>query len=435
MLDRKKILRIWFVILLLSFAYEKPLLILSSMDRLNPRLFDIVSFFGVLIWPLTRQIGTKNIILKKWKYIIWWFGICCFFTVAFYNFDSVINNFSIFFYIQYLQELFVLYIAARILSEGFKVLLIMKIFLISGVFLFLYSIYELNFGKYGVLEFAPGKFTTKPEGVIWGPFGNTYFQIANYIPFIFIMIIAFSTSLRGFNKKFVICFSLISAFPLLYTGSRTGIGLLVLTVSIFFFLYLKKVKVHYLILFLVAFSVFHNITDQLGTDSNKTFERLEEMEENKSNSIGGRFLYFLDFDLSSYADNGVYVPYFGAGFYVAPIKGNFRIGYGFHNIYVFAFEQAGLIGLILFILFLKQSINSLRKRIRYYKNRDVLSYSFTIGIYSFLIAEVILGIAGHTFWRGFATNNMNTLRILMLIIATSPLIYKKEINEKNIISK
>lgn len=424
-INRKKILKYWLVFLLLSFAYEKPLFILSNIDRINPRLFDVVTLLGFLVIPYTRQRGKVNEVFKKWSHVVLWFGICCLFTIVFYGFTEIANSYSIFYYIKYLQELFVLFVAARILSEGVDIELVLKSFVVSGLFMFLYAYYELNFGTFGELEYAPGKYTIKPEGVVWGPFGNTYFQIANYIPLVFILIFAFASIKRGVKRNLYLFIALLCAWPLLYTGSRTGIGLLVLTFVIYIFFKVKSIKFHYIVIILLGLIIFDNLPTENKSESIKTIERLDAMEDHDENSISARFLLFLDFDIFAYEKGGDYLPYFGGGFYVAPINGYYRIGYGFHNIYMFAIEQSGLIGLVLFLLFLKKAVSSVKKKMSYYKNKNPLAHAFTIAVFSFLIAEIILGIAGHTFWRGFATNNINGLRILILIIATSPILLPK----------
>ena len=429
MLNSKVILKFWFVLLLLSFAYEKPILIVSSIDRINPRLFDLVTLLGIFVLPFTKQIGKVNEIFKKWYSLVIWFGISTLLSVTVYQFSNEINIFSFFYYFKYLQELFVLFVAARILSEGIKIEIILKTFLISGIFIIFYSYYEYNFGNYGVVEYAPGKYTNKPEGVVWGPFGNTYFQIANFLPLISILILVFSINKKGFERKIIRFISILTIIPLLYTGSRTGIGLVALTFLIYFYFSIRSFKFRYVITLIILFFTIDSINSDIKIEQIQTINRLEEMETNENNSIASRILLFQEFDIFSYENNGDYVPYIGAGFYVAPINGNYRIGYGFHNIYLFTIEQSGLIGLFLFLIFIKQSISSLKKRMSYYKNKNNLMYSFTAAIFCFFVAEMILGIAGHTFWRGFATNNMNTLRILVLIIATSPIILKKLKNE------
>ncbi|MFD1079565.1 hypothetical protein, partial [Longispora fulva] len=295
-----------------------------------------------------------------------------------------INGFTVYYYGSYLQELFVLFIAARVISEINSLENIFKIFLWSGLFVFAYSYYEYFYGVAGEVEFAPGKYIIKPEGVIWGPFGNTYFQIATYLPLVFILIFGYASTLKGAKSKIVYGVSALTAWPLLFTGSRTGLGLLVITLLIYLILRFKAYYAGVIILFISIIILF-------SIEGNKfqTIDRLENMENNSSNSILSRFMIFEEFDLNSYTENGVLVPFFGGGFYVAPTHNNFRIGYGFHNIYIFALEQAGVIGLFLFLSFLTTAYKILKKGLRSFStDKSSLEYVFIAASLSYLISEI-----------------------------------------------
>lgn len=418
---KKQLLFYWLIFLLASFAYEKPVLILSSIDRLNPRLFDIVSILGIFLLPFTKKIEVKNLIFEKYKQLIIWFGICSFLSLIIYSFPSEIDIYIIYYYISYLQELFVLFIAVRVIAEINSLETIFKVFLWSGIFVFGYSYYEYFYGVAGELEFAPGKFVMKPEGVIWGPFGNTYFQIATYLPLVFILIFGYASTLKGIKSKLIYGISAITAWPLLYTGSRTGLALLIISLLVFMFFRFKGYYAGIVILLISVLILF-----SLKGGEFETINRLENMENNKSNSISSRITIFEEFELGSYVEDGILLPFFGGGFYVAPTNGNYRIGYGFHNIYIFAFEQSGVFGLILFISFLASASKYLFKGLISFSSRKgSLEYVFLAATLSYLISEIIVGLAGHSFWRGFATNNFNTLRILILILATSLIFSKK----------
>jgi len=188
---------------------------------------------------------------------------------------------------------------------------------------------------------------------------------------------------------------------------------------------------------LLAVFIIYN-SELLMNDEFQTIQRLESMEETDFNSIQARITNFLNFDITSYEEGGILMPFIGGGFYVAPVNGNFRIDYGVHNIFLFSFEQAGLLGFILFISVLITSNRQLRKGIKLFKKNKGVEFIFLTAVFSYFIASLIIGIAGHTFWRGFATNNMNTLRLAILIIASN--VYLLHIktnssqNEKNSIN-
>ena len=349
------IFRIWFYLLLLSFAYEKPVIIISNMDRINPRLFDLVSVFGLFILPYVKKPAFIDPIFGSWKSLIIWFGVCSLLSIVLYQYPVEINQFIIFYYFKYLQGLLVIFLITRIPPGLVSLKTIFRILIVIGVFLTCYCIYEIFYGQYGEIEFAPGKYTKKPLGVVWGPFGNTYFQIANYLPFIFISIFGLAHFYTGIKKYLMIVFSLILTWPLFLTGSRTGLGLLVITFIIFIIMKYKSYKIA---IILVLFALIVNSVNKRASevDEVNTLSRLQSIEEDDNkNSIVSRMLYFVNFDISSYSYNGILVPIIGGGFYVAPVNGEYRIGYGFHNIYIFSLEQSGLIGIIFYLLFIKIS--------------------------------------------------------------------------------
>ena len=72
---RLKIL--WVYTFILGFAYEKPIFYVTSLDRLNPRLFDILIVIGVILF--WKDIFKPNKFPKSigyWKWLVIWFGFC-----------------------------------------------------------------------------------------------------------------------------------------------------------------------------------------------------------------------------------------------------------------------------------------------------------------------------------------------------------------------
>lgn len=416
---REKVLRAWLLFLIASFAYEKPILNLTSFDRLNPRLFDVATITGLLILPMVFKTKVFNPVFRTYRNMIIWFGVCCVLTLLVYQFPVNMNVYVLFYYVNYLQELFVVYLAVKICYEILPIKAINILFVCIGLYLFVYAFFEYKFGVAGQVEYAPGKFIQKPAGVVWGPFGNTYFQISNYLPFVVVMIFSYASTFRGAKRMGLIGVSILAGWPLLYTGSRTGLSLLLGVVFIFILLRYKTVYALGISIVLLAFCgiVFYKFSN---ADEYNTISRgVSQEDEHSANSIENRVLLFEDFDMQSYAKGGAFVPYFGGGFYVAPRNNGFRVGYGFHNIYVFPFEQAGILGVVFFYLFIRASLRGLWKSKRIVKNKISYEYMFLLSVISYWVASLLIGVAGHTFWRGFATNNLNTLRILTLVIATS----------------
>ncbi|GJM61499.1 O-antigen ligase family protein [Persicobacter diffluens] len=410
-ITNSRILSIWFVLLLLSFCYQKPILFLSSIDRINPRLFDIVSILGVLFYFRFGDAKRPVKMLLWWKYLVLWFCFLTIITIFFYDFPGSINQYVLFYCFKYIQGYFILLLVSKL---EFKLIpLVIKTCFVGGVFVFVYCVFEFFYGEYGSVEFSPGKFVNKPMGVIWGPFGNTYFQIANYLPLLSSVIFGYSYAKK--NGLLYKLFAVLLSFPLLFTGSRTGLGLLLVSLALitifnkdFYFLFITA--------FLALIVSFSSWSDKL-LETN-TISRMVAMENNEHNSISDRVNLIDEFDISKYHDNGHFLPFFGGGIFVAPRDGKFRIGYGFHNIYVYVFEQSGVVGFLIFLTFIAHTIKGLI--INVIANRsDAVTYFFVISVLCFFISQLITGVSAHSWWRGFATNDMNTLRLIILLIAST----------------
>ncbi len=411
---------VWLFFLIISFSYEKPVFILTNADRLNPRFFDIVFFSSFLIYPFIKSNPINNPIFKNWKYIVFWSGFILLSSVFIYPFPFSVDLFSFYYYFEFIKGFWVLYVFSKMPSNLINVRFIFRSFLLIGFFLLLYCFDEYYNGVTGEIEYLPGKFAYKPQGVIWGPFGNTYFQIANYLPFCSLIIFGFAFTKAGFFKYILILIAIVLALPLLVVGSRTGVALLLLSFGFFVFYQFRISGLSlFIIVIILLLGFFSDSLIQLKGFS--TVNRIISMEDHEFNSSDDRFFNFLEFNIFEYYYNGLLVPFFGGGFYVAPTYGNFRIGYGFHNIYLFAFEQLGFIGFFLFINFILKSLKSLKKSkllVSSFSNNLILLKV----VLSYWIASLLIGFAGHTFWYGFATNNLNTFRILILMLACSSII-------------
>ena len=83
---------LWLCALILSFCYELPIYYLTSMDRLNPRLFDLVAVAGVYIL-LFQNRGLRspwrNPIFKWWFWLVIWFSVCAaIYAAAWFPWDA-----------------------------------------------------------------------------------------------------------------------------------------------------------------------------------------------------------------------------------------------------------------------------------------------------------------------------------------------------------
>jgi len=419
---------VWFYLLILSFSYEKPLAYLTTMDRVNPRIYDIVTILG-LVWFMNHRKPQVElgIVYTSYRKIVQWFAVCTIVGSLFYSFPSDISIFSYFYLFRYIQELFIcLLVIYYINVKGVDFEMLFNVIILGGIFVSIYCIQEYLNSEFQMVEIAPGKTIPKPAGFVWGPFTAGYFQIANYSPVIGFLTVCYAFSRKDNSKWLYMVIAALILWPSFVSGSRMAIGLIVLLFSL---AALKNKQFTKILLSLLIIGVIFYIwnSEQLLAlifdSESQTVQRMIRMEESDKyefNSVGGRIMHLFEWfkRIGEYVYDGIFLPFFGGGFYVAPMKGVYRIGYGWHNIFIFAIEQSGIIGLWLFWHFIKRSYNELKKRLPL-MDKESPQYWFAFGAFYSFIAMLIIGIlGGHSFWRGFSTGNLNTFRILLLIITT-----------------
>ena len=422
---------IWFYLIILSFSYEKPLAYLTTMDRVNPRLYDVATLLGVM-WFLhsTKPQIELGIVYTSYRSIIKWFTICTIVGSIFYPFPSDINYFSYFYLIRYFQELFIYVLVIYYIHiRGINFDILFNVIIIGGVFVSLYCIHEYSNSDFQMVEIAPGKTIPKPAGLVWGPFTAGYFQIANYSPIVGFLAVCYAFSKKNYSKWFYLLISGLILWPSFVSGSRMAIGFIFILFSL---AAIRNKQFKNILVSLVIVGIFYYMLNSekllalIYNSESQTIQRMILMEESDKfefNSIGGRIKHILVWfnRISEYAYNGIFIPIFGGGFYVAPMNGNFRIGYGWHNIFLFAIEQSGIIGALLLTKFIKRSYISLKHELPFFDKASP-QYWFVYSAFNSFIAMIIIGlIGGHSFWSGFGTGNFNTFRIIILLIATVPI--------------
>lgn len=346
----------------------------------------------------------------------------------------------VFFFVgKYLQELFICFVLITYLKyHKIDYHKLFKLIAFCGVFVSFYCFYEYNAVDSSIINITSDLSINKSKGLIWGPFRMSYFQISNYSPIVGFITLCYSLSKKGFGKYIYIFLSIIIYIPSLYSGSRASVGLLLILLFVASLLELKFRKILVFVFFLVFGFAFFNveiISESLFVSENVTFNRFVNMSDiNVDNSVLGRLNLFLIwfYRFSEYAYNGFFVPFIGGGFYVAPMNGSYRIGFGWHNIYLFVVEQAGIFGLVLFYSFIKKVLNTLRANYKQLKKHTV-EHWFVFSVRVIFISIIIIGIFGaHSFWNGFSTGNFNSFRLVLIILATHSFI--KNTHEKNIIN-
>lgn len=413
---------LWLCGLVLSFAYERPLAVLTSYDRVNPRLFDLFFVIGLfLVFRKHRQPIQCPPVFIIWKRLVLWFSFCAVtWAVLFLPWEY--GKFSIFFAAKYIIGALAVYMALQIPITQQQKTLLMKVAVAGGVFVALYCIPEYLSDK-TTIQLTEEKEITVEQGSILGPLGSTYFHIAQYQTLSFCLAIMLIPTARNYLGRIGWAITaLFISWPLLFCGSRAAVGLLVFSIIALIVIQRNIRRIMLIISPLIILAILSTKIESVPTifESTRTAQRFEGMTGTE-NSIISRLLLFKDFDISEYRWHGISVPLIGAGFYVAPVYENdtpfYRVDYGFHNIYLFPLEQAGIIGIILFLLFLTITVKGLNRIRRSTVTTDKV---LACAMLSFIIAVLIVGVTGQIFWLGFGTVNFNTYIVLMLSIAVMP---------------
>ena len=392
--------RVWLFLLVFSFFYELPLITLT-FDRLNPRLLDVTFIIGVLLY-LTNNGGSyeTNQVYNRWRRIVLWFLVCAIISVVFLL-PSSYRLFSFLAALRYVESLLLIGIALSMPIDK------KTVFHAAYLRLLLDSVYCIfQYGHPTVRELSPGNFVT--VDYLTGPLSSSYFEISQLLPLAVVLILALAEDLKmsKSSRAFYQVSSILMCWPLLFTGSRTG--LLLGAISLMVYLFTRQKKNYVLIILLAGISVFFVSRFDKETSDLYTITRAMNLEEDEHDSFGERIEVSRMFDFESY-DNALIMPLFGAGFDVAPVNGNYRVDYGVHSMFLYPLEQSGIMGFVLFVLFLWFCLKY------FYRNRKV--NPLAMGAFSYLVAMMITGIGAHNFWREFSSGNVNTFIVLVFCLA------------------
>ena len=162
--------------------------------------------------------------------------------------------------------------------------------------------------------------------------------------------------------------------------------------------------------------------------SSATIRRLVGFETNRggANSVSARVGLGLDsvtiFTSGSYSWQGARLPVFGGGFYAVPHSNGpriakYRIGYGIHNAFLFPFEQGGIPAFVLFLIFVSVTIKYCWRATRFPNETDK---QFAVGVICVGAAFLPCMWVGQIFWRGFGTENFNTMLVVLFVLAIQP---------------
>ncbi|MBW8034272.1 MAG: hypothetical protein FVQ79_00985 [Planctomycetes bacterium] len=416
---------LWICALVLSFCYELPLVKITSMDRLNPRLFDVVFLIGlVTILPGLKGSVRLPKLFRIWAGIVAVFCICALAWFPF--FPWYYGKYCIFFALKYVEGFLCIYAVAKIQLTSNHKRILHNLVIVGGIVVAVYAIPEY-FGRTRSTAFAVGKEYLYKEGTLFSCLGMSYFHVSMFSAVSSFMALArFNTGKSMFARLKWIGLGFFVAWPALFSGCRAGFaawiigGLVLLIISQASY---RRIVVGVSIL-LAIFMFVTGTAPKLSTITEKslTLQRFElGQSKGKGDTIKSRST--LDwYNLSAYRRQGIRIPFIGAGFYVAPnvsesgaIK--YRIGYGIHNSYLFAIEQGGLAAFFLFIWFLRTCWKGLKRRRLPGSNES--DRMFATGMWAYLCAILVVMQGGQIFWYGFGKVNFNTYIILLFVLAAS----------------
>jgi hypothetical protein len=419
----------WLCCVILSFCYELPLVRLTTMDRLNPRFFDVVFLVGVItVLPGLNRAGQTHKVFRLWAGIVAIFAFCALVWAPF--FPWYYGKYTIWYALKYLQGLLVMYMIIKIPITASQKRILHYLVIVGGTVVALVAAAQYLRGGVGTIYVArTGEELKGMEGILFSSLGRGYFHTAIFSSLSSVMTLVLFPGLRTtISKMFCLVLTVFIGWPAFFCGSRAGPVACLLSWGFLFLLAkisFKTVIIIVVITTLLFLSVYvpKMLSMEYWAEKSLSFKRMVTIEESGGggfNTLSERLNMYTVSLMRLYRWQGLRVPFIGAGFYVAPHTHpdgtlKYRTGYGVHNSYLFALEQGGLGAFILFIAFLIACHKNLKIMRKPYNNES--DRSFATGMHAFFFALLIVMLPGQIFWHGFQKVNFNTYLILLFMIA------------------
>jgi hypothetical protein len=416
---------LWLCGLILSFCYEIAIVQLTTLDRVNPRLFDVAFLIGVCtVLPGLKTTNPLPRIFKRWAAIVAVFAVCALIWTVWLPVREI--GFSLFYLVKYLEGLLAVYMVARIPLTAHQKKIIHSLVIVGGIVVAIYAIPQyLRGGVSRVLVEQADKEVHRYEGQFFSCLAASYFHVAFFSVLSSVMAFAFFLSAKRYVTKFIsLGLGLFISWPAFFSGARVGIAACLVAWTVFFLFSKVSFKVIAIIfviglLMLTVASAPKILSYEKLVEKSSALQRLHGKEEGEGGGIADRLVFVFSY-MNAYNWQGWRLPFIGAGFYVAPVRQEdgslfFRHAYGIHNTYAFAFEQGGIAVFVLFIIFLLQCWKALNRSRRF----DVIEDSaFATGIFAFFVTALGAGLVNvPPFWLTGSTQNFHFYWVALLIIA------------------
>jgi len=408
-------------LLVMSFAYELPLINISRFDRLNPRLFDVSAGVFVMYWLFAGRkrgwrLRLRVPVVWPWFWVTLFFGLATLFSVFWIPYDTYL--YSIFFFLKYLEAFIVVLIFASIPFSNEVKRKLVWVALLGGAWVSFYALLQY-FGIVSTQRFLPtGKEIALFEKGIYSTLGVTYFHVGMFgVLSCLIGFALFVSSTNYRDKILALLLTLLCFVPAMISGSKAG--LLGLGIALILIMMQREYRSRfgaYILVLLVVAGGYLFYTKSVAR---------QRLEEGSGGKPAQRLLMGFESLRDIYEYHGPRMLAVGGGFYVVPAtprmggKPKYRVGYGNHNIFLFPLEQAGIGAFIAAIGLWVSVAIGLWRRVRR-SARDSLDGAFAASMRCYFITLMIVGIAGQVFFLGFGTEHFTVYQLLLFILAISP---------------
>jgi hypothetical protein len=388
-------------LLMFSFCYEMPFIFITAYDRLNPRLFDVVVVIALFL--VRWRLMLSNEIIKSWFMLVLSFLAAA--TVSYLILlPAEFRNFAIFYAFKYVECLLALCIFSSYGSNDNRIIYLIKCFMYGLIMAGIVGILQYS-GFLEIARYLPtGEQIATQDNIVLSTFGITYFHSGTMGAIGAVISLALYRDKKINTAVFMT--SLFSGlFLAFFSGCRSALFMAIFMITMYL---IDNMKYIFILLVLSITVYFATPAAEYLSNNSTTMQRMDVEGESDIKTRMGIDYYEVARDYWSQHGLSLYV--FGGGFYAVPMDGQYRVGYGIHNIHLFPLEQAGLPGFLaanyFWFIVLRSAI---RKRKNSYGR---CALSIASGLFLF-------GWFGQIFYFGFGTENMVVFQVTILVLLMS----------------